>query len=98
MNFLACDEAALRRALRARQSVANVAAYSDPRISGDAVLMAFRRQADTARPMPATPAMRMVWTPYDIALGAILVRNVDARAGAPRGREEIRRYLKGAGR
>ena len=98
MKWLASDEVALRRALEAKQSVANVAAYRDPRISGDAVQMAFRRQADAARPMPATPEMRMVWTPYDNALGAILVRNVDARAGLLEAEKEIARYLKGTGR
>jgi maltose-binding protein MalE len=98
MRWLASDEVAVRRALAARQSVANVAAYDDKRIGGDAVQMAFRRQADTARPMPATPAMRMVWTPYDKALGAILVRNVDARAGLLEAEKEISRYLQGAGR
>jgi maltose-binding protein MalE len=98
MKWLASDQIAVRRALEAKQAVANVAAYRDPRISGDAVLMAFRRQADTARPMPATPAMRMVWTPYDAALGAILVRNVDARAGLLEAQKEISSYLKGAGK
>lgn len=97
MKWLASDEVAMRRALEAKQSVANVATYRDPRISGDPVQMAFRRQADTARPMPATPAMRMVWTPYDNALGAILVRNLDARAGMLEAQQEIGRYLKGAG-
>jgi maltose-binding protein MalE len=98
MKWLTSDEVALRRALEAKQSVANVAAYRDPRIAGDPVLMAFRRQADTARPMPATPEMRMVWTPYDNALGAILVRNVDPRAGLLEAQQEISRYLKGAGK
>jgi arabinogalactan oligomer/maltooligosaccharide transport system substrate-binding protein len=98
MRFLASDEVAVRRALQAKQSVASVAAYRDPRIGGDPVLMAFRRQADTARPMPATPEMRMIWTPYDNAMQAILVRNVDARAGLLEAEKEITRYLKGAGR
>jgi maltose-binding protein MalE len=98
MKWLASDEVAVRRALEAKQSVANSAAYRDRRIGGDAVFMAFRRQADVARPMPATPEMRMVWTPYDNALGAILVRNVDARVGLLGAETEIRRYLRGAGR
>lgn len=98
MRFLTSDEAALVRATEARQSVANVATYEDPRVSGDAVMMAFRRQADAARPMPAAPAMRMVWTPYDNALQAILVRQEDAREGLIAAQREIARYLDGAGR
>jgi arabinogalactan oligomer/maltooligosaccharide transport system substrate-binding protein len=98
MRFLTSDAVAVRRALEARQSVANTAAYADPRVGGDPVLMAFRRQADRARPMPATPEMRMVWTPYDNAMQAVLVRGADARDRLGQAQAEIARYLAGAGR
>jgi arabinogalactan oligomer/maltooligosaccharide transport system substrate-binding protein len=97
MQFLASDRVAVRRATEAHQSVANVAAYRDRRVAGDKVLMAFRQQAERARPMPATPAMRMVWTPYDNAMQAIIFRNQGAQAGLLGAEQEITRYLRGAG-
>jgi arabinogalactan oligomer/maltooligosaccharide transport system substrate-binding protein len=98
MRFLTTDEAALTRALVAKQSVANSRAYADPRLSGDPVLMAFKEQAEFARAMPATPEMRMVWTPYDNAMQAILVRGADPKARLLEAQNEILRYFKGAGR
>lgn len=72
MAHLTDDASAILRARRARQVVANRAAYDQPDIGGDPVLATFRRQTAHTVPMPATPAMRTVWRPYQIALQDIL--------------------------
>jgi maltose-binding protein MalE len=98
MAALASDEAALLRARRARQVVASTAAYLAADGGGDPVLATFRRQADLAVIMPASPEMRMVWTPYETALQAIVAQGArpdDALGAAER---EVIGYLRGPGR
>jgi maltose-binding protein MalE len=95
MNALTSDDSATLRARRARQVVPNKGAYDHPDIGGDPVLAAFRAQLDRSRPMPATPAMRMVWTPYKTALQKA-INGGEAPEKALRAAErEIRSYLEG---
>jgi arabinogalactan oligomer/maltooligosaccharide transport system substrate-binding protein len=98
MRFLTADEAALPRAVEGRQTVANISTYLDSRVRADATIMAFREQADRARPMPATPEMRMVWTPYDLALQAVVAQGRDAQAVFAGAHRQITSYIRGAGR
>ncbi len=72
MDALTGDVAALERARRARQVVPNKAIWSDPAVVADATLGAFRAQLAHSVPLPKTPAMRTVWTPYETALGEVL--------------------------
>jgi maltose-binding protein MalE len=72
MDELTSDAAAITRAKLARQVVANPAAYDDPDVAKDAVLATFRAQLEHTVPMPKVPAMRMVWQPYQNALGEVL--------------------------
>ena len=46
----------------------NHAAYREPDIGGDPVLAAFRAQLSHTVAMPATPEMRLVWSPYKTGL------------------------------
>jgi maltose-binding protein MalE len=71
MLFLAGDESATYRAAHAGQIVPNVHAYDDPALAHDATLAAFRAQLEHTVPIPAVPAMRMVWTPYMTALAKV---------------------------
>jgi arabinogalactan oligomer/maltooligosaccharide transport system permease protein len=96
MDELASDDSALRRARRGRQVVPNRAAYREPDIGGDPVLAAFQAQAEHAVPMPATPAMRMVWTPYETALQRIIGQGADPAATLGAAEREIAGYLDGA--
>ncbi len=97
MDELAGDDSALRRARRGRQVVPNRAPYREPDIGGDPVLAAFQAQAEHAVPMPATPAMRMVWTPYETALQKIIGQGADPAATLGAAEREIAGYLEGAG-
>jgi arabinogalactan oligomer/maltooligosaccharide transport system substrate-binding protein len=72
MDFMSGDTAAIVRATRGHQVVPNVGAYADPEVAKDRSLAAFRAQLAHAVPMPKSPKMRMVWTPYRTALGEVL--------------------------
>jgi len=93
MTFLASDEMATHRALRARQPVANRAAWEHPKLKADPVLSAFRKQLDTATVMPGTPEMRVIWAPYDIALAKVIGAGGEVNAALQEAEQEIRRFL-----
>jgi maltose-binding protein MalE len=97
MDELAGDDSARRRARRGRQVVPNRAAYLDEDIGGDPVLAAFQAQAEASVPMPASPAMRMVWTPYETALQKVIGQGADPAATLRGAEVEIASYLEGAG-
>lgn len=71
MIFLAGDRSATERATAAGQVVPNVHAYDDPLLAKNATQAAFRAQLAHTVLIPATPAMRMVWTPYMTALAKV---------------------------
>jgi maltose-binding protein MalE len=96
MAHLAGDTVALDRARRARQVVPNVAVYDDPEIAADPVLAAFRAQLEHTVPMPATPEMRMVWTPYEMGLKRAIAQGVDPGPILRAMQAEIAGYIAGA--
>lgn len=93
MDALTSDEAALVRARDARQVVANTAVYADPQISRDPVLRTFRAQLEHTVPMPKVEAMRMVWTPYQNALGEVLAGRGDPGAQLQAVEREVEGYV-----
>lgn len=96
MNYLASDRAAALRARTARQVVANLAAYDESDIGADKVLVAFRNQLEHTVPMPATPSMRMVWTPYKSALQNVISQGTDAADALRAAEREVLSYIDGA--
>jgi maltose-binding protein MalE len=72
MDALTSDDAAAERAQLTRQVVPNLHAELAPDVAADPVLAAFRAQLAHAVAMPKDPAMRVVWTPYQTALGEVL--------------------------
>ncbi len=94
MDELTSDVAAVTRARNARQVVANIAAYDDPQVGKDPVLRAFRAQLDHTVPMPKVPAMRLVWTPYQNALGEVLAGRSDPGAQLLAIEKEVTGYAK----
>jgi len=93
MTFLTSDAVAIARAMEARQPVANQAAWDDPRVQRDPILSAFRRQLDTAQVMPGTPQMRLVWSPYDMALQKVMNGSATPDRALAEAQTEIRSYL-----
>jgi arabinogalactan oligomer/maltooligosaccharide transport system substrate-binding protein len=77
MDFLSGDVSATIRAHIAHQVVPNPAAYLDPEVAQDEPLAVFRRQLDHTVPLPTSPTMRVVWTPYRTALGEVLAGRAD---------------------
>lgn len=72
VKYLTGPEAARVMALEGRQSPAVKKIYDDPKVQGDPLLAGFRKQVETAVPMPNAPEMTMVWSPATSALGTII--------------------------
>lgn len=97
MQALASDASAIARARAAKQVVPNIGAYADPAVGSDAALAGFRAQLEHTVPMPATPAMRMVWTPYKVALQQIVAQGANAADALGAAQREVAGYIAGAG-
>lgn len=93
MRFLTGEKAALLRALEARQPVANKAVWTHPKVKADGLLSAFYEQQKHAHGMPGTPEMRLVWSPYDMALQKVIVSGADPKAALTEAAKEVRRFL-----
>lgn len=93
MLYLAGDDSAALRARRARQVVPNPAAYAA--LGAEPVLDAFRRQLEHTVPMPASPTMRAVWTPYKNALAAVATGDATPAAALRRAAGEVATYAGG---
>jgi maltose-binding protein MalE len=61
------------------------------------VLAGFRAQLEHSVPMPATPAMRMVWTPYKVALQQIVAQGANPADALGAAQREVAGYIAGAG-
>lgn len=61
--WLAERDQAIERALKGRQSVATLAAYTDERVAADPILSAFKTQMSSALPMSTDPLMAASWEP-----------------------------------
>ena len=98
MEAIAGDVAANDRALIASQVVPNLATYELPEVRSNRVLTAFRSQLEHTVTMPATPAMRNVWRPYENALQSIIARSSNAADTLVAAQREIQGYIDGAGK
>ncbi len=98
MDALTSDAAAIVRAKVASQVVPNPRAYDDAAIATNETLAAFRAQLEHSVPMPNDPQMRLVWTPYETALGEVLAGRADPGAQLLATEREIAGYLDGVKR
>jgi arabinogalactan oligomer/maltooligosaccharide transport system substrate-binding protein len=71
-EYLVSTEAALVLALEGGQLPTNKAAYSDPRVAKNPTLQGFRKQLDTAVPMPNYAEMTLMWSPVTTAMNKIV--------------------------
>ena len=78
-KYLTDAEASKVMAVEGRQSPANKAVYSDPKVGEDPVLKAFRAQVETAVPMPNVPEMTMVWSPATTAMNATTKKSLSPK-------------------
>jgi arabinogalactan oligomer/maltooligosaccharide transport system substrate-binding protein len=76
-------------ALEGRQTPANKAVYSDPKVAADTVLAAFRKQVEVAIPMPNVPEMTMVWSPATTAMNTITKGTATPKAAMDAAQKEV---------
>jgi arabinogalactan oligomer / maltooligosaccharide transport system substrate-binding protein len=82
-------------ALEGRQSPANKAVYSDPKVSSDPVLKVFREQVEVAVPMPNVPEMTMVWTPATTAMNSIMKKTATPKAALDEAQKAVAKDVAG---
>ncbi|HKB71908.1 MAG TPA: extracellular solute-binding protein, partial [Thermoanaerobaculia bacterium] len=88
-KYLTDVESARVMAIDGRQTPANKAVYQDPKVSGDAVLEAFRRQVEVAVPMPNLPEMTMVWSPATTAMNAVTRKAASPKAALDAAQKKV---------
>jgi arabinogalactan oligomer / maltooligosaccharide transport system substrate-binding protein len=94
-KFLTSEEAAKVLALEGRQSPANLAVYSDPKIQSDSRIKAFREQVDTAVPMPNVPEMTMIWAPATTAMNSVLKKTSTPKAALDAAQKAVAKDVAG---
>lgn len=98
MKYVTSPESAKTLAKEGRITVARKAAYDDPKIANDPKLKVFRQQLKNTRPMPNTPAMKMVWSPATTAMNKIINGKADPAAAMQEAQAEVEKLVKGARR
>jgi arabinogalactan oligomer/maltooligosaccharide transport system substrate-binding protein len=76
-------------ALEGRQTPANRAVYDDPQVKADPELAGFRKQVETAVPMPNLPEMTMMWGPATTAMNLIVKGASTPKAAMDQAQKEI---------
>jgi arabinogalactan oligomer/maltooligosaccharide transport system substrate-binding protein len=71
-EYLVSPDAALVLALEGGQLPTNKSIYSDPRVAKNPTLQGFRKQLDTAVPMPNYAEMTLMWSPVTTAMNKIV--------------------------
>jgi len=71
-EYLVSPDAALVLALEGGQLPTNKSVYSDPRVAKNPTLQGFRKQLDTAVPMPNYAEMTLMWSPVTTAMNKIV--------------------------
>lgn len=71
-KYLVSEEAGLVLTVEGRQLHTHKAVYTHKAVAEDAVLAAFRRQLDTAIPMPNFAEMTVMWSPATTAMNTIV--------------------------
>jgi arabinogalactan oligomer/maltooligosaccharide transport system substrate-binding protein len=88
-QYLTDVPAAKVMALQGRQTPANKNVYADAQVAADPVMQAFRKQVDTAVPMPNSPEMTMVWSPVTTAMNAITKKALTPKAALDKAQAEV---------
>lgn len=89
LKFVTDMGAARTLALEGRQTPANKAVYADPKVAGDTILAAFKKQVEVAIPMPNLPEMTMVWSPATTAMNGITHKATTTKAAMDAAQKEV---------
>lgn len=76
-------------AVEGRVLPAHAGVYLDGKVTGDPVMQGFRRQLDTAVPLPNHPGMNRIWGPLARALDAVAERRLLPRPALDQAQREI---------
>jgi arabinogalactan oligomer/maltooligosaccharide transport system substrate-binding protein len=71
-QYLISKDAALVLALEGGQMPTNKSVYDDPRVAANPTIRGFRKQLETAVPMPNYAEMTMMWSPVTTAMNKIV--------------------------
>jgi arabinogalactan oligomer/maltooligosaccharide transport system substrate-binding protein len=71
-QYLVSKDAALVLALEGGQMPTNKSVYDDPRVAANPTIRGFRKQLETAVPMPNYAEMTMMWSPVTTAMNKIV--------------------------
>ncbi|QJE74741.1 extracellular solute-binding protein [Aerophototrophica crusticola] len=88
-DFLTTDPVAKIMAVEGRQQPTNKDVYAVPEVANDPILAGFRKQAETAVPMPNYAVMTAMWSPVTTAMNKI----VKGSATVPQAFEEAQKTL-----
>ncbi len=92
-KYLTEIPAAKVMALEGRQTPANKDVYADPKVAGDPVLAAFRKQVEVGVPMPNVPEMTMVWSPATTAMNTITKKAATPKAALDVAQKEVEQRI-----
>ena len=89
-EYLVSTEAAAVLALEGGQLPTNKAVYTDPRVMKNATLQGFRKQLDTAVPMPNYAEMTLMWSPVTTAMNKIVKGSATPEAALKEAQETVK--------
>lgn len=93
IKFITDDRQAEIRLLEGNQTVANLRLYEKEEIKRNSIIMAFFEQQKYSVPMENTPAMRMIWTPIQMALSKFIRGETRYREVLEEANKEISGYI-----
>ncbi|HXW10202.1 MAG TPA: extracellular solute-binding protein [Steroidobacteraceae bacterium] len=89
-EYLISPEAAVVLALEGGQLPTNRAVYTDPRVVKNPTLQGFRKQLDTAVPMPNYAEMTLMWSPVTTAMNKIVKGSATPEAALKEAQETVK--------
>ena len=89
-EYLVSPEAAAVLALEGGQLPTNKALYTDPRVMKNPTLQGFRKQLDTAVPMPNYAEMTLMWSPVTTAMNKIVKGSATPEAALKEAQETVK--------
>lgn len=92
-RYLITEEAAKVLALEGGQLPTNKAVYELPEIANNSTLSAFRKQLETAVPMPNYAEMTMMWSPVTTAMNKIVKGSASPEAALAEAQERVKKDI-----
>jgi arabinogalactan oligomer/maltooligosaccharide transport system substrate-binding protein len=89
-QYLVSPDAALVLALEGGQLPTNKSIYTDPRVMKNPTLQGFRKQLDTAVPMPNYAEMTLMWSPVTTAMNKIVKGSATPEAALKEAQETVK--------